>query len=92
MVQLFSRVMAGYIQQLRSSPREQFNPNKRNQEGEHPDGMQTEETSTFETITDEEIAAMECEEEGGEWSIHRDEIRKTTKTQKRAAKTNPSTP
>jgi hypothetical protein len=92
MVQLFSRAMAGYTQQLRSSSQEQFNPNTRYQEREHPDGMQTEETSTFETTTDEEIAAIECEEGGGEWSLHRDEIRKTTKKQKRAAKPNPSTP
>jgi hypothetical protein len=74
--------MAGYTQQLHSSHQEQFNPNKRNQEGDHPDGMQVEETPTKETITDEEIAKMECDEDDEDYSLGRDEIRKTNKKQK----------
>jgi hypothetical protein len=81
--------MAGYTEQFKSSTPE-FNPNKRSQEGEHPDGMQIEETPIYETITDEEIATMECDEDDEDYSLGRDEIRKTNKKQKKAATANSS--
>jgi hypothetical protein len=43
MIQFLSRAMAGYTEQLKSTTPE-FNPNKRNQDGDHPDGMQVEES------------------------------------------------
>ena len=45
--------MAGYIPKPNPPPQEHFNPNKRNQGGDHPDSMQVEETHILETITDE---------------------------------------
>ena len=52
MIQLFSRVLAGYNKPQKANPlpQDQSNPNKRNQDGEHPDSMQVEETPPKESI------------------------------------------
>ena len=80
--------MAGYIQKPNHPPQEQYNPNKRNQDGEHPDSMQVEETPPKESITDEEISKMVCDEDDEDFSLGRDEIRKNTKKQKQTDKSN----
>jgi hypothetical protein len=90
MVQLFSRAMAGY-NQIKPPPQEEFNPNKRNQDGDHPDGMQVEATPIKETISDADIAKMECDEDDEDYFLRRDAVRKTNKKQKKVAKANSST-
>ena len=94
MKKIFSIAMAGYhkSQQSNLSTQDQSNPNKRNKEGEHPNSMQVDEVTTYETITDEDIAKMECEEDDEDYSLGREEMRKINKKQKKLAKANSPSP
>jgi hypothetical protein len=94
MEKLFSIAMAGYnqSQQSKISSQDQSNPNKRNQEGEHPNGMQVDEATTYETITDEDIAKMVCDEDKEDYSLGREYMRIINKMQKKAAKANSPNP
>ena len=54
--------------------------------------MQVDDATTYETITDEDIAKMVCDEDDEDYSIGREEMRKINKKQKKAAKANSPNP